>query len=978
MFFHSPLLYWNCSLEAVENDRRVLRTVNDNIFQHSSAGITLRWSSVFAGKQFSHQKLIAADALVISLFYDLNSTAGELWDQRAAKIALEARQHGRFKVYPPDGKEDYSHLYEFRFQPLSVFDIFTLSACYMCAAAYLAVSLRRLRAVKSRFGLVITVLTQVGTSIMSSFTILAVLKIPVSHVPREVFPFVIIVIGLENMFRLINAVFATPAEQPTTQRISGALGEVGFISFVAVATDLAMLAVIARVSVPAVREFCLFAGVALLVDFILHMTFFLAVLSVDVRRLELQDSLDKLMSLNFNEDDDIDLFEPPENTNAASEFLFRGGSPLSTRIAGSAIMICFAIALNMHFLDNQHPIVTLMMLVGMLRNPNRFHRSLEHEMPLNVARTPLAWLSKQDECTGMELIRAAKHMGAVKLNAVRIVAKAYQPLFFELVGSDRAETPGKMPNIISTIDIDVLKDHMQFFLFTVVVVAAGITISMNYLLRRHDLPEDRAGSPGSGGPFLKCQTLVGGHSLDVVMLASSPRGILVSVGLDRRIVVWKLKSNHQPCLKDIIRPTCAEHILWPVLAIALDEKGEWLAIAPKSGKVSFYQLEKSSLYRSLEIDMQGHQPSAFFFAPRNFNDDQHHGPRLLVLRNDGWLFEVYVKTKETVRHQICEGVVLSSSHGVFTPRLPLRIVTACQRGRIFVTAKSQGEWKTQQLDLMSPPYISPIMEPGEPCAILPLSSLGMVISSRSCNVELVDILSGSIIRSFQTGQFKPGSLRAFHAEQRTCLYCGCPSVLSFSLAYSERESGMFMMHTFSSSRGKMRDICLRAERDRRERKCSGFESVVETTHWLDNVEGWEPTNLNMIAGIRRREMPMDDQSSDDYEPPTQNCSNLRRRKKVEKRPIHEEEDEWEAWTMDACGVVTSYPLIDDLDLESRGQGLLVSRAGPVSKVGQRSVAVGFGNNVKVLRVGTEWFEDEDNGDLLYHTMLRRPRPHRMR
>jgi hypothetical protein len=44
---------------------------------------------------------------------------------------------------------------------MSSFDIFTLSAGYICVGVYLAVSLRRLRAVKSRFGLVITVLTQV-------------------------------------------------------------------------------------------------------------------------------------------------------------------------------------------------------------------------------------------------------------------------------------------------------------------------------------------------------------------------------------------------------------------------------------------------------------------------------------------------------------------------------------------------------------------------------------------------------------------------------------------------------------------------------------------------------------------------------------------------------------------------------------------------------------------------------------------------
>lgn len=397
----------------------------------------------------------------------------------------------------------------------------------------------------------------------------------------------------------------------------------------------------------------------------------------------------------------------------------------------------------MHFLDNQHPIVTGMMLLDVVRHPNRFtHGALGHEMPLNVARTPIAWLSKQDEYTGMEIIRAAKHMGTAKSNAVRIIARAYQPLFFELAGSDRSQTPDKMPNIISTIDIDVLKDHMQSFVLTIVFVVAGITALMNYLLG-NETPDEHDGSSKGGGPLLKCQTLVEGHCLDVAMLASSPRGILVSVGLDRRIVVWKLKGNRQPCLKDVIRPTCPEHILWPVLAMALDEKGEWLAIAPKSGKVSFYQVEKSCLYRSLDVDMQGHQPSAFFFAPRELNDDQQrHGPRLVVVRSDGWLFEVNIRTGETVYHQICDGVIVSSSHGVFTPRLPLRIVTACQRGRLFVTAKSQGEWYTQQLDLMSPPFVSPIMEPGEPCTILPLSSLGMVVSSRSCSVELVDILSG--------------------------------------------------------------------------------------------------------------------------------------------------------------------------------------------------------------------------------------------
>ncbi|KAI5800101.1 sterol-sensing domain of SREBP cleavage-activation-domain-containing protein [Geopyxis carbonaria] len=961
-FFHSPLLYWNCSLSTLETDPDIIGTVNDNISRRSPAKVGLRWGSVFAGKQFSHQKLVAADALVISLFYNLNSSAGALWDHRAAKLAQEAHAHGRFIMYPSDGHEKGSILYEFRYEPMSVMQKLFLTGCYACAAIYLFVSLRRLRAVKSRLGLVATVLTQICTSVLSSFTILAIFKVPVSHVPRYVwiFPFVIVVIGLESMFRLINAVLATPAEQSTTARISSALGEVGLVSFVGMATNLFMLFVIGTVSVPAIREFCVFAGVALITDYTLHMTFFLAVLSVDVRRLELQDSLDRL-NLSTNDDESL---EP----NISRGNLFRGGSPLSTRIAGSVIMMCFAAALNMHFLDNQHPLVTLNVLGDMIRNPKTIgQRSLSQvsEMPLNVARTPTAWMRSQDQLTGMELIRA------VKPGNIRVIARAYNPLFFVLAESNRARTPEKMPNILSTLELDIIRDHFQSFILSVAIVVAAVIVLMNYLLLT-DIPMEEPTQPKVEVSLLTCQTLIEGHSLDVAILAASPSGILVSVGLDRRIVVWKLNGNRQLCVKHVIRPSCTEHILWPVMALAADEKGEWLAVASRSGQISFYKLDQATLHRSVHVEMQSHQPSAFFFAPRH--DDQHHGPRLMILCSDGRLFEIYVRTAEIVKHRICEGIVVSSSHGVFTPRLPLRIVTACQRGRIFVTAKSGGDWYTEQLNLMAPPLTSPILEPGEPCTILPLSALGMVISSRSCNVELVDILSGSIIRSFQTGQFKPSTLRAFHGKRRTCLYCGCPSVLSFSIVYSERESGMFMMHTFSSSKGKMRDICLRAERDRREKKCAGFENVIETTHWLENVEGWEVTNLNMVIGIRRRELSQEDTSSDDYESPCQNSS-LRRRKKMAKKATTDEEDEWEAWAMDAGGIVTSYPLRDPRDSDFSDDGLMVSHAGPVTKVGQRSVAIGFGNTVKVLYVGNERFEDEDGADP-YRTLPRKHRNHR--
>ena len=41
--------------------------------------------------------------------------------------------------------------------------------------------------------------------------------------------------------------------------------------------------------VPAIQEFCVFAYVGLLIDFFMQMIFFVTVLSIDIRRMELSD-----------------------------------------------------------------------------------------------------------------------------------------------------------------------------------------------------------------------------------------------------------------------------------------------------------------------------------------------------------------------------------------------------------------------------------------------------------------------------------------------------------------------------------------------------------------------------------------------------------------------------------------------------------------------------------------------------------------
>lgn len=402
-------------------------------------------------------------------------------------------------------------------------------------------------------------------------------------------------------------------------------------------------------------------------------------------------------------------------------------------------MICFLVGLNMHFLENQSPLRTCFSLLEMITNglsPKNTH-SPTAAMPINVARSPTSWLKLQDQLTGKELIRI------VKPGAYRMVAKAFDPTFFVLRGSNRSKIPSMLPNLANVIDLNTIIDHLQGFVLAIVVVIAGVTMLTNYLLTKYISEDMNDDVTEKNGPLLTCETLYEGHSLDVVMLTTSVKGVVVSVGLDRRIVVWKLKTRWQTPSKDIIRPTCPEHILWPVMAITLDEKGEWLAIAPRVGRISFWHVGEATFKGSIDVDLAGHQPSAFFFQPGRYGDlDQ--GPCLIVLRQNGWLSEICIRTRQAMHHRICTGVVVSSSHGACTPRLPLRIVTACQKGRIFVTSKLAGDWHTEQLNMFDQPMIPMIEAGGEASTVLLLSALGMIVVSRSCSVDLIDLLSGTL------------------------------------------------------------------------------------------------------------------------------------------------------------------------------------------------------------------------------------------
>lgn len=161
--FHSPLMYWNNSMLAIEEDGDILSTVNEQAYRVSLSDFTLRPASVFAGKLFTNSKLLAADALVVTLFDTVMSSGERRWDRQIR--ALAEANIGNWTLYPGNGTVSRSQLYEFSFQPLSLSENVALAFAYGCMVLYVIISLRRLKAFHSRFGLVVTAVTQVGVAI---------------------------------------------------------------------------------------------------------------------------------------------------------------------------------------------------------------------------------------------------------------------------------------------------------------------------------------------------------------------------------------------------------------------------------------------------------------------------------------------------------------------------------------------------------------------------------------------------------------------------------------------------------------------------------------------------------------------------------------------------------------------------------------------------------------------------------------------
>jgi hypothetical protein len=634
-FFQSPLQYWACSRDRILADTDILETVNEKKNLSTSVNVTLRHSVVFSGKRFESRRLVAADALVITLLHLRDSPVGQQWERKAATIAEKVKD--RWDIYPGNGRISASSLYDFQFRPMSTQDSVTLTLAYGLAVGYFLMSLSKLQAVKSKIGLMVTVITQILFAIMSSFTVCAIFNIDLSRIPRAAYPLVILAMSLENIFRLINAVIATSSRDSTSSRIGQAFGQAAPVALASSMQNVLILIVLSRLVSSGVAGFCIFLAVAIVFDVFYLSTFFLSVLSVDVRRTELSDALEKAAMRPYHRH----VIPIPEQKNWFGQIL-NSKTALSTRIAGTFVMVGFVLIAQAHFFQPQTMFNSTM---GLFKDAEMNHYlGAAHEMSLNQinqARSPNSWLRLQDHETAHELINI------IKPSAHSYVAQVYDPLVFVLKGSDRSPR-SKEPALLPAA-YDFINHQLTQFVVMVIVIVALLRLLISYLLWEEEGCLDNDDTY-EDVPLLSVKSFPVRHALDIAMLTTSKEGHVVSVGLDRAIQVWHAdRSGSEYSIPDSVD----SGDLFPVQAMVIDEASKWLALLSPC-KVALWNLADRNWGPSHPLNIMGQRPEATFFAP----SEAGAIPSLIVVRRNGTLVTFNGETNQAEDFTICKSALL--------------------------------------------------------------------------------------------------------------------------------------------------------------------------------------------------------------------------------------------------------------------------------------------------------------------------------
>ncbi|KAK9894673.1 hypothetical protein P389DRAFT_99796 [Cystobasidium minutum MCA 4210] len=286
-FTLSPLAYWDHNENEMLSDNSLIATVNQA--SQTKSSFPLQHDDLFVGRSYAGATLRKADYAVLTLFLE-GAAPSEAISTLASGIANEMG-YVLVEKSRTGSKAVMKHRSQVRVRATAWEDILFYTG-YVIVGTYIYLTLRRLDKVHSRTGLVITGIVQMLASGVMSLSLCALSGYKFNLVPVKLIPFLIVVLGVDNMFVLTTAVTNTSINLPVKERIAEGLAQSGVGIFLNLVMELGVCVILyAAIQAAVIKEMAVFSAVALIVDYVMEMTYFITVLSIDMHRLELADFL---------------------------------------------------------------------------------------------------------------------------------------------------------------------------------------------------------------------------------------------------------------------------------------------------------------------------------------------------------------------------------------------------------------------------------------------------------------------------------------------------------------------------------------------------------------------------------------------------------------------------------------------------------------------------------------------------------------
>lgn len=199
----------------------------------------------------------------------------------------EYRSHLKKRLSALDDQQLNQEIVHIYFSRKSFLYYLPLLLIYIVVFLYIYYSVCQFECVKSKWGLAFAATVQIVVSLLISLALSSYFHMSLRLDGGEVFPYLVIFIGLENLVVLTRAVTSSQAQKQyddVRERVAHALRAESWTISKHLVYELTIVVIGFITYVPTVREFCQLALIGILIDFFMQINFWLAVLSIDIRR----------------------------------------------------------------------------------------------------------------------------------------------------------------------------------------------------------------------------------------------------------------------------------------------------------------------------------------------------------------------------------------------------------------------------------------------------------------------------------------------------------------------------------------------------------------------------------------------------------------------------------------------------------------------------------------------------------------------